>query len=128
MSVRDATGNLRPGHLTKSTVTLMNYDNFYLQSHAAIVGTATPTHYILYNSHGTPIRGIQKMTFNLHYLYGRPASSVGLVPTAYYTDKVCDRARCYFRRAYVPFRRGDFDAEGYSLQTHAHVKDHIVFI
>jgi eukaryotic translation initiation factor 2C len=86
-SVRDSAGNPQPGCVVDSNVTLQNLDNLYLQSHAAIVGTARSTHYvILHNSHQTSIKDIQKMTFNLCYLYGRSVSSVGLVPAAYYAD------------------------------------------
>lgn len=89
-SVHDSVGNPQPGCVVDSNVTLQKFDNFYLQSHIAIVGTARSTHYvILHNSHQTSIRDIQKMTFNLCYLYRRSVSSVGLVPAAYYADLVC---------------------------------------
>jgi eukaryotic translation initiation factor 2C len=124
-SFQDRAENPQPGYVVDSNVTLQNLDKFYLQSHAAIVGTARPTHYIiLHNSLRTPIKDIQKMTFNLCYLYGRSVSSVGLVPAAFYADLVWDRARCYLRRAYVPFPRADsFNAAHYTLQPHDDVRD-----
>ena len=128
-SVRDKKGNPQPGCLVDSTVTLPNYPNFYLQSHVAIVGTARPTHYVvLHDSDQMPIGDIQRMTFNLCYLFGRSVSSVGLVPAAYYADLLCDRARCYFRRAYVPFSPGDFAVEPSSVVPHSDIRDKMFFI
>jgi eukaryotic translation initiation factor 2C len=129
VAVQDRAGNPKPGCLVDSTVTLLDYDNFYLQSHKAIQGTARPTHYVvLHNSHNLGIKQIEKMTFNLCYLYGRSVCSVGLVPASYYADLVCDRARHYFRRAYVPFAPGNFNAANFPLQPHGAVKDRMFFI
>jgi eukaryotic translation initiation factor 2C len=128
-SIRDDNGNPRPGCVVDSGITLLNYENFYLQSHTAIKGTARSTHYmVLHNSARTPLRDIEKMTFSLCYLYGRSVSSVGLVPASYYAGLVCDRARCYFRRAYVPFQPGDFEAANFSLQPHDEVRNCMFFI
>jgi hypothetical protein len=129
-SVRDSAGNPQPGCVVDSNVTLHNLDNFYLQSHAAIVGTSRSTHcIILHNSHRTSTKDIQKMTFNLCYLYGRSVSSVGLIPAACYADPVCNRARCCLRRAYVPFPRADdFNEAQYTLQPHDHIRNRILLV
>lgn len=129
VSVRDDNGNPQPGCLVDSVVTLPNYPNFYLQSHAAIVGTARPTYYVvLHDSGQMPIGDIQRMTFILCYLFGRSVSSVGLVPAAYYADLVCNRARCYFRRTYLPFHAGDFTGHPSSVQPHRDIQDKMFFI
>ena len=78
---------------------------------------------VLHKLDKTPLIDIQEMTFILCYLFGRSATSVGLVPGAYYTDKVCNRARCYYRRAYTPFAPGDFNPADFVLQPHEDVRE-----
>jgi eukaryotic translation initiation factor 2C len=41
----DRNSNLEPGLVVKDVITIPNYDNFYLQSHNAIKGSAHPCHY-----------------------------------------------------------------------------------
>jgi eukaryotic translation initiation factor 2C len=125
----DRNWNPRPGCLVDSVITVANHENIYLQSHTAIVGTARPTHYVvLHKSDKTPIRDIQEMTFNLCYLYGKSVSSFSLISAAYYADKVCDCARCHYRRAYALFAPGDFNPADFVLQPHRDVRDRMFII
>jgi eukaryotic translation initiation factor 2C len=43
----DGHGNCKPGTQVQSVVTSPYFNNFYLQSHAAIKGTALPAHYFV---------------------------------------------------------------------------------
>ena len=85
-----------------------NWD-FFLQSHHALVGTARPAHYfVLLNEIFTPefvgqrvhiSDYVQKLTYEMCYLFGRSTGPVSIPPPVYYADLACERSRCY----------GDFD-------------------
>ena len=85
-----------------------NWD-FFLQSHHALVGTARPAHYyVLLNEiftlefvgqHVHISDYVQKLTYEMCYLFGRSTGPVSIPPPVYYADLACERSRCY----------GDFD-------------------
>lgn len=85
-----------------------NWD-FFLQSHHALQGTARPAHYfVLLNEiftqefvgPGCRISDhLQKLTYDMCYLFGRSTGPVSIPPPVYYADLACERSRCY----------GDFD-------------------
>lgn len=109
----DRNGNPEPGLVVDRTITHSHTFDFYLQSHAAIKGTARPAHYVvledeiftrIYKPHGpTPLPGpcrnvadvIQTLTHNMCYLYGRATRAVSYCPAAFYADRACERARRY---------------------------------
>lgn len=85
-----------------------NWD-FFLQSHHALQGTARPAHYfVLLNEiftqefigrHANISDYLQKLTYDMCYLFGRSTGPVSIPPPVYYADLACERSRCY----------GDFD-------------------
>ncbi|KAK5952439.1 hypothetical protein OHC33_006482 [Knufia fluminis] len=96
-------GQLLPGVVVYKGVTNGNFQDFFLASQVAALGTCRPTHYVvLENDFGDQynITDVARATYDLCYLFGRCSVSVGLVPAAYYADKACDRARFYVRRFY----------------------------
>ena len=63
------TGNPQPGTLINQDVVAKHY-NFYLLSHAAGRGTATPTHYnVVYDNSELPSNLLENLTYRLCFNY-----------------------------------------------------------
>lgn len=102
----DSNGNPKCGTVVDRGVTEARNWDFFLQSHAAIQGTARPAHYFIvldeiFAKRAVP-HGFQNvadvledLTLSMCYLFGRATKSVSICPPAYYADIVCERARCY---------------------------------
>ncbi|OAG11142.1 ribonuclease H-like protein [Paraphaeosphaeria sporulosa] len=89
--------NCSPGTCVDSGVTHPNYFEFYLQSHHPIKATARPARYfVLDNGMSLTEQQLQKFMYELCYSYVRATLPVGYAPPAYYADRLCERARCYF--------------------------------
>ncbi|KAL1602639.1 hypothetical protein SLS60_006056 [Paraconiothyrium brasiliense] len=94
---KDTKGNCLPGTCVDSGVTHPNYFDFYLLSHKAVAGTARPTYYVvLENDMQLSPKALQDFTYWLCYSYVRATVPLGYAPPAYYADRLCERARCYF--------------------------------
>ncbi|KAL5450265.1 hypothetical protein PMIN07_001265 [Paraphaeosphaeria minitans] len=99
---QDNTGNCKPGTLVDSVITSPYSMDFYLQSHAAIQGTAKPAHYfVIENEMGMSEANIRQLTHELCYTYVRATSGVSYASPAYYADRLCERGRCYLRDFFV---------------------------
>ncbi|KAL8283156.1 hypothetical protein RQP46_005934 [Phenoliferia psychrophenolica] len=93
---RDRSGNLPAGTVVDTDVTHPYIWDFYLQSHAGLVGTCRPTHYIcLLDENQFTSDTMEKVVNSLCYSFARATRSVSLVPVAYYADIVCTKARSY---------------------------------
>jgi eukaryotic translation initiation factor 2C len=69
--------NCPPGTQVESIVTSPFFNDFYLQSHAAIKGTAKPCHYfVLRNDMNMSIHDIRTLTHELCYTYVRAPCGV----------------------------------------------------
>jgi eukaryotic translation initiation factor 2C len=87
----DRHGNCPPGTQVESVVTSPFFNDFYLQSHPAIKGTAKPCHYfVLRNDMKISIHNIRTLTHELCYTYvcapcgvsyASPGKSRSLPPT-----------------------------------------------
>ncbi|KAI4615118.1 hypothetical protein J4E83_006842 [Alternaria metachromatica] len=96
-------GNCKPGLLVDRSITSPYYTDFYLQSHNAIKGTARSAHYmVIRNDMGMSTDQLEDLTHKLNYTYVRATLGVSYAAPAYYADRLCERARCYLRRYYVP--------------------------
>lgn len=74
-----------------------NSNSFFIQSHAAIKGTARPTHYfVLQDDTESTSDRLQNLIHGLCYTYGRSSGSVSYPTPTYYADRLCDRMRLYF--------------------------------
>jgi eukaryotic translation initiation factor 2C len=77
----------------------VNSNSFFLQSHAAIKGTARPAYYfVLQDDARMPSAQLQKLVHALCFTYARSACSVSYATPAYYADRLCDRIRILFVR------------------------------
>ncbi|KAF7193723.1 Protein argonaute 18 [Pseudocercospora fuligena] len=99
-------GNIKPGLLVDSVITMPQtpgregYKDFFLQSHAAIQGTAKSAHYVVVrNDPGSNLKqaDIQDLCHAFCYNYARATKGVSYCSPAYYADRLCDRAHHYLR-------------------------------
>ncbi|KAI0361956.1 Piwi-domain-containing protein [Trametes cingulata] len=75
----DKSGNCPAGLLVDQHITNPNYPDFYLQSHAGILGTSRPSHYvILENETGLNPMQVQTLTFHLCHSYASATRSVSI--------------------------------------------------
>ncbi|CAE7032959.1 Piwi domain containing protein [Pyrenophora teres f. teres] len=107
--------NCMPGTCVDQLVTSPYYQDFYLQSHSGIKGTARPTHYFVLENNvpGLTLEALRDLTHNLSYSYVRSMTPVSYVPPTYYADRLCERGRLYMRRFFVgddPTFRMEVDA------------------
>ncbi|KAI0336397.1 Piwi-domain-containing protein [Cubamyces sp. BRFM 1775] len=91
-SQADNSGNCPAGLLIDQHITNPNYPDFYLQSHAGLLGTSRPGHYvILENETGLNARQVQTLTYHLCHTYASATRSVSIPAPVYYADRICSR-------------------------------------
>ncbi|KAG2670876.1 hypothetical protein I3760_14G107600, partial [Carya illinoinensis] len=92
----DRSGNILPGTVIDTKICHPREFDFYLKSHAGILGTSRPIHYhVLYDENRFTADALQMLTNNLCYTYARCTRSVSIVPPAYYAHLAAFRARYY---------------------------------
>ncbi|KAL8789958.1 MAG: hypothetical protein Q9213_000844 [Squamulea squamosa] len=115
----DRSTNSKNGTVVDRGITMEKGWDFFLQAHAALKGTAKPTHYViildenkmnadgleaLVRTQGYAITFrwliIVEQTHNLCYLFGRATKAVSLCPPAYYADLLCERGRAYLYKEF----------------------------
>ncbi|PNH02563.1 Protein argonaute-2 [Tetrabaena socialis] len=93
-SAADRKGNVVPGTVVDRGITNSATFDFYLNSHAGVLGTNKPAHYhVLVDEIGFGADGMQLLTYWLCYLYQRTTKSVSYCPPAYYADRAAYRGR-----------------------------------
>ncbi|GES81009.1 piwi domain-containing protein [Rhizophagus clarus] len=98
----DRSGNCLPGTVIDSDITHPFEFDFFLQSHAGIIGTSRPAHYhVLFDENGFNADKLQILSYYLCYIYARCTRAVSLVPPVYYAHLVTARARLYSRQGVV---------------------------
>jgi eukaryotic translation initiation factor 2C len=81
----------------KKSIVSAKYNEFYLNSHAALLGTARPCKYIiLYDEIGFKLSEIELLTYWTCYLYCRATKSVSYATPAYYAHWASKRAKALF--------------------------------
>ena len=79
--------------------------DFYLNSHAGLLGTNRPAHYtVLVDGIGFGADGLQLLTYWLTYLYCACTRSISVVLPAYYAHLAA--YRCGLRRAHCSSAAG----------------------
>lgn len=90
-------GNCPPGTVVDEGVCHPVEFDFYLQSHAGILGTSRPAHYsVLYDDNNFTPDTLQKFTYHLCYTYARTTRAVSIPAPVYYADIVCSRAKNHY--------------------------------
>lgn len=105
----DHSGNPKAGTVVDRGVTEARSWDFFLQSHAAIKGTARPAHYYVlldeifqerYTGKKNVADELQTLTQSICYVFGRATKAVSYCTPAYYADILCERARCYLSHVF----------------------------
>ncbi|PSN65856.1 Piwi-domain-containing protein [Corynespora cassiicola Philippines] len=94
--------NCSPGTCVDRLVTSPYYNDFYLQSHSGIKGTARPTHYFVVKNtipHFS-VDKLRNLTHALCYSYCRSTTAVSYAAPTYYADRLCERGRLYLPKCY----------------------------
>ncbi|CAK5264699.1 unnamed protein product [Mycena citricolor] len=93
-SAGDKTGNCKAGLVVSDKLANPYYEDFYLQSHAAIKGTSRSAHYIvLLNEMGDSMQQLQDLSFALCHVYAKATRSVSIPAPVYYADLACARGK-----------------------------------
>ncbi|KZV98745.1 Piwi-domain-containing protein [Exidia glandulosa HHB12029] len=94
---RAENGNCLPGSVFDLKVAHPTLFDFWLQSQAAIIGTARPAHYIVcHDEYRFTVDVLQKFSYALCYVYARATRSVSIPAPVYYADLICGRSRFMF--------------------------------
>jgi eukaryotic translation initiation factor 2C len=91
--------NTHPSTFVDRLFTSPYYQDFYLQSHSGIKGTAKPTHYFVLTDEvpGLTSEKLRDLTHQICYSYARALCAVSYASPTYYADRLCDRGRMYIR-------------------------------
>lgn len=94
--------NIKNGTVVDRGVTQATIWDFFLTAHQALQGTARPAHYtvlldeVFRQTLGSEAaNGLEALTHEMCYLFGRATKAVSICPPAYYADIVCTRQRVY---------------------------------
>ncbi|KAH9951622.1 argonaute-like protein [Amylocystis lapponica] len=93
----DRSGNCPAGTVVDKEVVHPLESDFYLQSHAGLLGTSRPAHYsLLHDENSFTPDGLQALSFALCHVYARSTRSVSIPAPVYYADIVCARAKNHY--------------------------------
>lgn len=85
----DRSGNCKAGTVIDSDITNPVELDFYLQSHAGLLGTSRPAHYnVLYDDNKFTTDALQALSFALCHVYARSTRSVS-IPAPVYCKSSC---------------------------------------
>lgn len=116
----DRSGNCPAGTVVDREVVHPLDSDFYLQSHAGLLGTSRPAHYsLLYDENNFTPDGLQALSFALCHVYARSTRSVSIPAPVYYADIVCARAKNH----YDP--QGGFDLSDSATRDEAAANDQL---
>ncbi|KAI3671866.1 hypothetical protein L1987_87063 [Smallanthus sonchifolius] len=125
-------GNVPPGTVVDTNIVHPSNFDFYLCSHFGAIGTSKPTHYsLIWDENGFSSDEMQKLIYDLCYIFARCTKPVSLVPPVYYADLVAYRGRMFQEVVMEMEASGSgsvssFDQYFYNLDQH--LKDSMFFI
>jgi hypothetical protein len=147
----DRSSNPKNGTVVDRGITEAYNWDFFMQSHAALQGTARPAHYYIVRDeifskrkpeppHQNAADAIEDLTHSICYLFGRATKAVSICPPAYYADLACERARCYLSGLFdmstpsatpaqsVTGEAGIQDAKAEDVLIHLNLRDTMFYI
>ncbi|XP_053668038.1 protein argonaute-2-like [Anopheles marshallii] len=90
--------NVLPGTVVDSEITLPTRYEFYLVSHAAVLGVAKPTKYVvLHDESNCAPDELQTLTYHLCHLFARCNRTVSYPAPTYYAHLAAARGRVYIK-------------------------------
>ncbi|KAJ7170272.1 argonaute-like protein, partial [Mycena crocata] len=93
----DRSGNCPAGTIVDTAVCHPTEFDFYLQSHAGLLGTSRPAHYSVRRCENHfEADMIQSVSFALCHVYTRSTRSISIPAPVYYADSVCGRAKNHY--------------------------------
>ncbi|KAI0839762.1 Piwi-domain-containing protein [Hypoxylon sp. FL0890] len=130
--------NIKNGTVVDRGVTQATVWDFFLTAHQALQGTARPAHYtvlldeVFRQTLGSEAaNGLENLTHEMCYLFGRATKAVSICPPAYYADIVCTRQRVYvadyFERSETASTTGSAIVVP-SVEVHDNLKDTMYYI
>lgn len=93
------TKNLPAGWVAdNSLASPISRGDFWMLSHAGLLGTSCPSHYVLMHNDFQFIRQneAEELSYYLCYLHQGASCSISIPTPIYYADKICDMARKYY--------------------------------
>lgn len=141
----DRGGNCKPGTVVDRGITEEGFWDFFLQSHAAIQGTARPAHYVvvldeIFRSRAKatnqkdpfPANELERITQALCYSYSRATKAVSICTPAYHADILCERSRRYMADLFEGTVSDEAStvgqADGDGLKIHDRLKNTMFYI
>ncbi|KAL8858190.1 MAG: hypothetical protein Q9178_005367 [Gyalolechia marmorata] len=135
----DERGQQNPhnGTVVDRGVTMEKGWDFFLQAHYCLQGTAKPTHYVVVlDENSMDADGLESLTHNLCYMFGRATKAVSLCPPAYYADLLCERGRAYLYKDFNARENAtvssdqefDWDRAEWIKGVHPSIKDSMFYI
>ncbi|KAG8885867.1 hypothetical protein FRB97_009029 [Tulasnella sp. 331] len=120
----DRTGNCIAGTVVDQGISHPVEYDFYLQSHAGLLGTSRPAHYnVLLDENNMGPDHLQQLTYTLCHVYARSTRSVSIPAPTYYADIVCSRSANHYDPK-GPFRPDAYDPASSGKQRLADAKSH----
>ncbi|KZT61515.1 Piwi-domain-containing protein [Calocera cornea HHB12733] len=93
----DRTGNAPAGLVVDTDVSHPYEWDFYLQSHAGLLGTSRPMHVsVVVDDNGLNADQLQELTFTLTHNFPRATRTVSIPTPVYHADLACGRANIHF--------------------------------
>ncbi|KAG8903832.1 hypothetical protein FRB99_002683 [Tulasnella sp. 403] len=93
----DRTGNCLAGTVIDQGITSPTEFDYFLQSHAGLLGTSRPAHYnVLLDENNMTPDALQQLTYTLCHIYARSTRSVSIPAPTYYADIVCSRSANHY--------------------------------
>jgi eukaryotic translation initiation factor 2C len=118
-------GNVPPGTVVDTGVVDPSAYDFYLCSHNGLLGTSRPTHYYsLVDEHGFGSDDLQKLIYNLCFVFARCTKPVSLATPVYYADLAAYRGRLYYEAG---VKSGTFKVGNFP-RLHKDLEDNMFFI
>lgn len=109
------TRNLPAGWVANNSIASpLCKSDFWLLSHAGLLGTSRPSHYVVMHNDFPMMqqKEVEELSYYLCHIHQAASCSVSIPTPIYYADKVCDMARKYHFDPSVDYGDGNISSSG----------------